>query len=48
LLAVFLGGQIGSRLGSVVLPERLLKKLTAILMMYVAARLLIRWQNLVG
>jgi uncharacterized membrane protein YfcA len=47
LPAVFLGGQIGSRLGAVNLPENFLKKLTAVLMIYVAARLLVRWQGLV-
>lgn len=40
--AVLIGGQIGSRLGSNRIPPMLVKRLTAILILYVAARLL--WQ----
>jgi uncharacterized membrane protein YfcA len=42
-LAVIIGGQLGSRLGIYKLPEKWVKRLTAILMLYVAVRLLWRW-----
>jgi len=42
-LMVVAGGQIGSRLGSKHLPERWVKGLTAALVLYVAARLLLKW-----
>lgn len=46
LIAVFLGGQIGSWMGSKHFNPVLLKRLTAGLILYVAARLLIRWLGL--
>jgi uncharacterized membrane protein YfcA len=45
-LAVVAGGQIGSRLGSRHLPERWVKSLTAVLVLYVAARLLFKWYGM--
>ncbi|MGB8222448.1 MAG: sulfite exporter TauE/SafE family protein [Polyangiales bacterium] len=39
-LAVFIGGQIGSRLSTQALSGRVVKKLTAVLVLYVAGRLL--------
>ena len=42
-LAVLIGGQIGSRLGVEVLPPVWTRRLTALLILYVAARLL--WQT---
>jgi uncharacterized protein len=39
-LAVFIGGQIGSRLSSQALSGRVVKRLTAVLVLYVAGRLL--------
>ncbi len=45
-LVVVAGGQIGSRLGSKHLPERWVKGLTAILVLYVAARLLLKWYGM--
>ncbi len=47
LPAVLIGGQIGSRLGSVGLRPNIIKGLTAVLILYVAARLLLRWTALV-
>lgn len=44
--AVLIGGQIGSRLGALNIPETLIKRLTAALMIYVALRLLWRWASL--
>ncbi len=38
--AVFVGGQVGSRLGARVIPEGLLRRLTGALIVYVAARLI--------
>lgn len=46
--AVLIGGQIGSRLGSAGLSEMLLRRLTAILVLYVALRLLLRWGALIS
>ena len=46
--AVFVGGQIGSRLGSVGLKSSMIQRLTAVLVLYVAARLLMRWLTLVA
>ena len=46
--AVLIAGQIGSRLGSVRIPPLLVKRLTAALILYVAARLLWRWFELLG
>ena len=48
LPAVFIGGQIGSWLGTRGLEPALIKRLTAVLILYVAARLLYRWIGLVG
>ena len=42
-LSVLIGGQIGTRLGALNLPDRLIKRLTAGLMIYVGIRLLLRW-----
>ena len=44
---VVIGGQIGSRLGVYTLPERWIKRLTAVLILYVAVRLVWRWFGLV-
>ena len=48
LLAVLVGGQIGSRLGVAILPEIWLRRLTALLVLAVAVRLLLRFFNLLG
>jgi len=45
-LVVVAGGQIGSRMGSKHLPERWIKGLTATLVLYVAARLLLKWYGM--
>lgn len=45
---VVVGGQIGSRLGIYALPERWIKRLTAVLILYVAVRLIWRWFGLVS
>ena len=42
-IAVIIGGQIGSHLGAYHLPEKWVKRLTAVLMLYVALRLIWRW-----
>ncbi len=42
-VVVVIGGQIGSRMGAYHLPETWIKRLTAILMLYVAIRLIWRW-----
>ena len=42
-IAVVIGGQIGSRLGVYKLPETWIKRLTAVLMLYVAFRLIWSW-----
>ena len=42
-IAVLIGGQIGSHLGAYHLPETWVKRLTALLMLYVAIRLIWRW-----
>jgi uncharacterized membrane protein YfcA len=39
-IAVFVGGQIGSRLGMQALSNRVLRRLTAVLVLYVGGRLL--------
>lgn len=44
--AVFIGGQIGSRLARFSLSSVTIKRLTAVLIMYVSARLLLRWYAL--
>ena len=45
-LAVFLGGQLGSRLGINFLPEHWIKRLTGLLIAYVAIRLLLKWVSM--
>lgn len=42
-IAVLIGGQIGSHLGAYHLPETWVKRLTAVLILYVALRLIWRW-----
>jgi uncharacterized membrane protein YfcA len=42
-IAVVIGGQAGSHLGAYHLPENWIKRLTAVLMLYVAVRLIWRW-----
>jgi len=42
-IAVVIGGQIGSHLGAYRLSENWIKRLTSILMLYVAMRLIWRW-----
>lgn len=46
--AVLIGGQIGSRFGSTRIPSALVKRLTAVLILYVATRLLWRWYRLIA
>ena len=48
LPAVFFGGQIGSWLATKRLNPSLLKRLTAVLILYVAVRLIYKWLGLVG
>ncbi|WP_031555123.1 sulfite exporter TauE/SafE family protein [Parvularcula oceani] len=48
LPAVLIGGQIGSHLGARVLPEAVLRRLTALLVLFVALRLLLRFARLLG
>jgi len=45
-LAVIAGGQLGSRLASRGLPEAWIQRLTSILILYVALRLIYRWFTL--
>jgi len=45
-IVVIVGGQIGSRLGVYTLSETWVKRLTAILILYVAARLIWRWAGM--
>lgn len=45
--SVLIGGLIGSRLGAMRLPETWMRRLTALLVLYVSARLLIRWLAMV-
>lgn len=45
-IAVVIGGQIGSHLGAYHLPESWIRRLTAVLMLYVAFRLIWRWAGL--
>ena len=47
LPAVLIGGQIGSRLAISALSPAVIKKMTAVLIIYVAARLLLRWGGVV-
>ncbi len=44
--AVLIGGQIGSYVGAVRLNPKILHRMTAILILYVAVRLLLRWWGL--
>jgi uncharacterized membrane protein YfcA len=46
-IAVLIGGQIGSHLGAYHLPETWVKRFTAVLMLYVALRLIWRWLGMV-
>lgn len=46
--AVLIGGQIGSRLVSVGLAPTIIKRLTAVLILFVAARLLFRWASAIA
>lgn len=48
LLCVLVGGQLGSWLASERLSPVMIKRLTAVLILYVAARLLWRWAGLMG
>ncbi len=45
-IAVVIGGQIGSHLGAYHLPESWIRRLTAVLMLYVAVRLIWRWAGM--
>lgn len=45
-LAVVVGGQAGSRLGARMLTEQTIRRLTGVLVLYVALRLLLRWREL--
>jgi hypothetical protein len=45
-LAVVVGGQAGSRLGARMLSEQTIRRLTGVLVLYVALRLLLRWREL--
>lgn len=47
-IAVFAGGQLGSWLGFSLLSPRVLRRLTAVLVIYVAARLLYTWIRLLA
>lgn len=47
-VAVLIGGQIGSRLGVQVMPQRWLKILTAILVLFVSIRLFFRFVSMTG
>ncbi len=46
-IAVLVGGQLGSRVGAMHLPEAWVRSLTGVLVLYVSLRLLLRWANLV-
>ena len=45
--AVLIGGQIGSRFSSATLSPKAIKRLTAILILYVSVRLIFRWVALI-
>ena len=47
LLAVIVGGQAGSKIGTSILPEAWMKRMTGLLVLYVALRLLLRWRLLI-
>lgn len=46
-IAVFIGGQIGSHLGAYKLSETWIKRLTAVLILYVGLRLIWRWFGMI-
>jgi uncharacterized membrane protein YfcA len=46
-LAVLAGGQLGSRMGTKILPPEWIKRLTAVLIIYVAFRLLMNWIQII-
>lgn len=48
MLSVFIGGQIGSWAASQKLQPRLIKQLTAALILFVSLRLLLRWASMMG
>ena len=48
VLSVFIGGQLGSLAASKSLRPDLIKRLTAILILFVAARLLVKWIQMLG
>jgi uncharacterized membrane protein YfcA len=45
-LAVLIGGQLGSRAASSHMPQVWIRRMTAVLVLYVAVRLLIEWSEL--
>lgn len=45
--AVLIGGQIGSHMGASVLNPQIIRLMTAILILYVAGRMLLRWWGLI-
>ncbi len=45
--AVLIGGQIGSRISTTALSPKMIKRLTALLILYVSTRLIFRWIGLV-
>ena len=47
-VAVLVGGQIGSHMGFTILPPRALRAITAVLVLYVALRLLYAWLGMMG
>ncbi|MEM6649592.1 MAG: sulfite exporter TauE/SafE family protein [Pseudomonadota bacterium] len=46
ILSVFIGGQIGSWFGAIKFPQLWMKRITAILILYVSIRLLWRWMTM--
>ncbi len=46
--AVLIGGQIGSRISSEALSPKMIKRMTAVLILYVSARLIFRWMTLMA
>lgn len=47
-IVVIVGGQIGSHLGAYRLSEKWIKRLTAVLILYVALRLIWRWTGMIS
>lgn len=45
--AVLIGGQIGSRMGAKILNPKVISLMTAMLILYVSARLILRWWSLI-